>query len=274
MIDGKPKQVDSSCNAEVGAMSKKSKKRRSYTNMPLPPSRPPASDDLDREMDQMEERTPSASEPAVAAPPVWTQPHIESNEVSGDPFITDLPVSEVANVDGPTAEGASEEGSISALASSEDAVVTAVDVVIVPEGHHETGFEQRALESDIVEVETPAPALETIATASHPSASRPQQDLRTDVGSLLDGHRRIADQILANIETNERAALQAAGALLQARSLPEIMTVQLRFSVEQFAALGVQSAELVGLIGKIYSTSFTSTQSFSRQYWEDSLGQS
>ena len=212
------------------------------------------------------------SEPANAPQSAWSLPHIESDEASGDPFITDIPVSQFANDDGPTSEGPSH--AISTHSSLEETVASEVDVTLHSNGDNETGLDEPALNVEIAHVDRPAPVIESFEPAPHASDARPQQDLRTDVGSLLDGHRRIADQILANIETNERAALQAAGALLQARSFPEIMTVQLRFSVEQFAALGVQSAELVGLIGKIYSTSFTSTQSFSRQYWEDSLGQS
>ena len=212
------------------------------------------------------------SEPANAPQSAWSLPHIESDEASGDPFITDIPVSQFANDDGPTSEGPSDI--ISAHSSLEETVASEVDVTLHSNGDNETGLDEPALNVEIAHVDRPAPVIESFEPAPHASDARPQKGPRTDVESLLDGHRWVADQILANIETNERAALQAAGALLQARSLPEIMTVQLRFGVEQFAALGIQSAELVGLMGKIYSSSFTSIQRFTREGGKDRLGDS
>lgn len=248
-------------------MSKKSKKRRSRDNrLQVAPTQPAANDSLNSVMAPAitEEGAASVSEPGVAPRPAWTLPHIDSNEASGDPFIMDVPVSKVANDVGPAFDASQEDVTTSAQCTFDDAAAA-------PGNDDTPAFDDQKpnLKPAYLETLAAPAAAETMARASHASASGPEQVLPTNIEPLLNGTWRIGDQILANLEANERAALQAAGALLQARSLPEIVTVQLRYGVEQFAALGIQSVELVELISKIYSANFVAMQGLPRHGAED-----
>lgn len=96
--------------------------------------------------------------------------------------------------------------------------------------------------------------IDRVASTGEAPASSPKRPVQPTTNTLLVAPKLVASQILANIEANQRTTLQAAGALMDARSLPEILALQLRFWIEQCAALGVQSTELIELIGKIYAT--------------------
>lgn len=102
--------------------------------------------------------------------------------------------------------------------------------------------------------------IESVAGAGEPPVSHPKPPVHPATNALLVAPQLVGAQILANIEANQRTTLQAAAALVEARSLPEILALQLRFWIEQCAALGVQSTELIELIGKIYTTSSPTTE--------------
>lgn len=59
--------------------------------------------------------------------------------------------------------------------------------------------------------------------------------------------QRVGEQVLRNIETNAEAAFEAAHALTQAKTLPELARVQAEFLQKQFSVAGAQSKQLFEL---------------------------
>jgi len=258
-------------------MTKKTKARHRRANRPMPALRTSQMAGLNDGLDDV--RTGDAARSGARSSdvqrPDWTVPHIESTEASGDPFMTDLDVA--SPYDAPS-QSYDAEGVTSIPAADPSATVAPVNEAPVPmtpipvtpnsvtpisvmsiderptdakvvqdkpiqQGNAQAAYQQ----PDRSDVSVPTGHRTNAAHANHVPGRSPYPAMVT----FLRNQQLIGNQVLAHIEDNERAALRAMGALLQARSLLEILTIQMGFAADRFAAAGRQSAEMLALVGTL-----------------------
>jgi len=256
-------------------MTKKAKARHRQANRPMHSVRTPPVDGLTDGRDDV--GAGSAVQTSAHSSDIqrlaWTVPHIETTEASGDPFMAGL---EVSGLTAPTdlapdakTLGASAAAGLLSTLVDETPVIetpvtdrpvqegpideTAADVTVAdgrPATHRvgQLGYDEPAHQSDVPHGNTPRP------TATRHAGGRPLYPPHAIMAAVLKGQWLIGNQILAQIEENERAALRAVAALLKANSISEAMAVQIGFAAGRFAAAGRQSAEWIELIGSLSAT--------------------
>lgn len=256
-------------------MKKKAKARHRQANRPMPSVGTSPMDGLTDGCDDdgAGHAARSVARSSDIQRPAWTVPHIESTEASGDPFTAGLEVSGLtgttelaleAKALGPSAAARPSAAPVNERPVIETPVihrpvqgipmdeksaeVTAADERPATQRIGQSGWEEPAHQSDVPHGNTPRP------TATRHAGGRPLYPPHAIMAAVLKGQWLIGNQMLAQIEENERAALRAVAALLKANSITEAMAVQIGFAAGRFAAAGRQSAEWVELIGRLSAT--------------------
>lgn len=256
-------------------MTKKAKARHRQANRPMHSVRTPPVNGLSDGLDDVgaDDAARSVARSSDIQRPAWTVPHIESTEASGDPFTAGLEVSGLTGTTelAPEAKAlgpSTAAGPLAALVDERPAMQapvtdrpvqegpideTAAKVTATDEGaatHRvgQLGYDEPAHQSGVPHDDTARPR------AVRHVAGRPLFPPHAIMAAVLNGQWLIGNQILAQIEENERAALRAVAALLTANTVAEVMAVQIGFAVGRFAAAGRQSAEWIELIGRLSGT--------------------
>jgi hypothetical protein len=256
-------------------MTNKAKARHRQANRPMPSVRTPPVDGLSDGLDDVgaDDAARSVARSSDIQRPAWTVPHIETTEASGDPFMASLEVSGLtgttelapeAKALGPSAAARHSAGLVDARTVMETPVtdrplrefpmdektadVTAADERPATHRVGKPGWEEPAHQTGVQHSNTPQP------TAARHAGGRPLYPPHAIMAAVLRGQWLIGNQMLAQIEENERAALRAVAALLKANTVAEAMAVQIGFAAGRFAAAGRQSAQWVELIGRLSGT--------------------
>lgn len=82
------------------------------------------------------------------------------------------------------------------------------------------------------------------------------------------GAKTIGEKVLKNTETNTEAVFEAAKAIAQAKTLPEVLKIQTSFFQQQLSTAGTQSKELFELSTKVAQQTFESVQAAATKSFE------